>query len=296
MNVNLKSKIIRCRPLLGTYVEITVEHSDQNQAQTSIHAAFNAIERVHRWMSFHDPDSEVSKLNRSALDQGVLVSSQTYQVLKFAKELHELSDGIFDISIGSDLVGQHLLPSHKFLLGFQEYNGRTCDIQLFPNGKVRFLKPLCIDLGGIAKGFAVDQAVAVLQEQGIESGMVNAGGDMRCFGAEDFPVHVRHPKDPGLMLSLPALNNSALATSANSYDEQEWEGPICPHVHGKTRAPLRQPFSVSVNAPTCMIADALTKVILAGDQGSFMVLSRFNARAFMAYPDNKVICIEGRQA
>ena len=295
MNLSLKNEIRRCRPLLGTFVEISVKHDDVSHARKAIDAAFAAIERVHKLMSFHDPKSEVSQLNRLAMKQPVSVSFATYQVLKCARELFEFSDGAFDVTVASELVDWKLLPRHEFFGRQKNYCGRTSDIALLPDGMVRFLRKLCIDLGGIAKGFAVDKAIEALQQNGIEDGLVNAGGDLRCFGDQEFPVLVRHPKIPGRLLPLPSLKNSALATSANSWDGENLDEQICVHVHGGTRNPLRRLFSVSVNADSCMMADALTKVVLALEQKSATILAKFNATAFIVYPDNRMLCFEGKK-
>ncbi len=288
----------RCRPLLGTFVEIVVKDDnttqahharlDEPKARQAIDAAFAAIERVHTLMSFHDPDSEVSRLNRLAYNQKIFVSSETYEVLQYAKQLHELSDGVFDITIASQLIDSGLLPRHNFLKEHKNYSGTTADIELLPDGFVRFVQSMCIDLGGIAKGFAVDQAIETLKKNGIVSGLVNAGGDMRAFGQESWPVWVRHPKISGQFQPLPDLENAALATSANSYENES----ILAQIHGRTREFLRRPFSVSVRASSCVIADALTKVVMALAEQSESILSQLGAAAFIAYPDNRIVCYE----
>ena len=128
MSVCLKNEIRRCRPLLGTFVEVTVEHEDEAEAQTAIQAAFAAIERVHSLMSFHDPESEISRLNRLALHQPVIISDETYQVLQSAKNLHERSGGIFDITVAAEFMENGLLPKHAFFEKQKDYGGRAKEI------------------------------------------------------------------------------------------------------------------------------------------------------------------------
>lgn len=282
MNLSSKVETRRCRPLLGTFVEVTVTDNDAKRANAAIDTAFEAVERVQRLMSFHDPASEVSQLNRLAFHQIVSVSSLTYQVLEHAHEIYKVSDGIFDITAAS--------------LRSLQSQGNSSDILLMPGRRVRFLRPFQIDLGGIAKGFAVDQAIEVLQANGIASGLVNAGGDMRCFGEQVRDVWVRHPQTPGALMPLPSLKNAALATSANSY--QRRLGRLISasgHVHGRTRRIIRRPFSVSVRASICLLADALTKVVLAMGESAESVLNKFAATAFIVYPDNKVTCYDGKE-
>ncbi|MCR4337614.1 MAG: FAD:protein FMN transferase [Candidatus Omnitrophica bacterium] len=276
-------------------MEITVECEDGREAHHAIHVAFESIARVQTLMSFHDLGSEISELNRLAFFQNVAVSPETYEVLKRAKKLYEYTDGIFDITIAAELMDWDLLPRHSFL-SQTDFSGRTKDIELLPNRQVHFLRPLCIDLGGIAKGFAVDRAIQVLQERDMQSAIVNAGGDIRCFGNQERPIWVRDPQLAGQFLSLPALKNAALATSANSYDKLRRDSRICPHVHGQTRKPLPSPSSVSVRADSCMMADALTKVVIALGKDSGEILSHFNAVAFIAGHDGRMICYGGRQS
>ncbi len=292
MNACLRNEIRRCRPLLGTFVEVAVKHDESDQAHTAINAAFVAVERVHNLMSFHDPQSEISRLNSLATHRKISVSFETYHVLKCAKELYERTQGIFDITVASELVDNDLLPKHTFFKKEKDYYGRTNDIELLPENFVRFLRPLKIDLGGIAKGFAVDQAIDALQVNGIADGFVNAGGDIRSFGEEEYPICVRHPKTPEKLLPLVSLKNSAFATSANSY--QHRLGRIgCVHIDGRTRKFLPRPFSVSVRAQSCLMADALTKVVFALGEESASLLTEFDACAFIVWPDNKIMYFEG---
>src|SRR3989338_9162017 len=206
----------RCRPLLGTFVEVSVGSDDQGEVNAAIDAAFAAIERVHQLMSFYDAASEVSKLNRLAVSRSVTVSDETYEVLNRAQELHKCSGGIFDITVASELIRKGLLPNYVGLNRQKDNCGTTMDIELLPKGRVRFLQPLCIDLGGIAKGFAVDEGIKALRSQGVDNGFINAGGDMRGFGDHAWPICVRHPQNSGQLLPLLALKNAAFATSANS--------------------------------------------------------------------------------
>ena len=93
-------EIRRCRPYLGTFVEIGAEGADPAAVERGIDAAFAAVARVHRLMSFHDPRSDVSRINREAFPKAVTVDPWTWQVLKTAQELARESSGAFDIAVG----------------------------------------------------------------------------------------------------------------------------------------------------------------------------------------------------
>lgn len=278
----------RCHPLLGTLVEIAVEHEASPQVDAAINAAFDAVEHVDTLMSFHNSASEVSTLNRLAAYQDVQVSLETYQVLQYAKELYECSEGIFDIAVGSELADQGLLPNHAFLR--QNYSGRTGDIELSPENSVRFLRPLCIDLGGIAKGFAVDQAVKVLQRHGFENGLVNAGGDLSCFGVQEQPVMIRSASVSGEMISQPVLlRNTAVATSSVRAGSGSLRSlAAAAHVYTSSGKFLKDIKTVSVLAQKCVWADALTKIVLLGtDEIMRRCLSRHKARAWVFDSDGQ---------
>jgi thiamine biosynthesis lipoprotein len=137
-----------------------------------------------------------------------------------------------------------------------------------------------IDLGGIAKGYAVDAAVAALQTKGVQSACVNAGGDLRVLGDVPFDISVRDPRDPVAMaLSIP-IRNGALATSGAYFSRQHIDGELrSALIDGRNAAALTDEFSVSVEAPTCMIADALTKVVAATRDREHPLLARYEARA-----------------
>src|SRR6516164_241937 len=95
----VSDSIRRARPLLGTFVEIEVAAADRSKMEAAIDAAFDALAEVHRLMSFHEPDSDVSRLNRDAYIRPTRVDPRTFQVLETAVELYGLSGGVFDITM-----------------------------------------------------------------------------------------------------------------------------------------------------------------------------------------------------
>ena len=180
----------RCRPLLGTFVEITTIGLDERRVQRSVNAAFGRMERVQRLMSVHDPSSELSRVNAEALFRPVKVSGATYDVLRRGLELACASAGAFDFTVAPTLARWGLLPPHLRRRGSC---GCWEDVKLLGGRRVLFTKPLAVDLGGIAKGYAVDAAIEALLDSGVSSSLVNAGGDLRAFGSAPFIVHLRHP-------------------------------------------------------------------------------------------------------
>lgn len=272
------SEARRARPLLGTFVEITGAHRSAARRDAGIDAAFAAVERVQELMSFHDPASELSRLNRRAAKRAVTVDPWTFEVLETAARLHTATGGAFDITIAPWLVELGYLPGTPA----RRAEGTAADIELRAGRRVRFRRPLQIDLGGIAKGFAVDQAVAALRAHGITRGCVNAGGDLRVFGRRAQVVHVRHPAAPGELLPLAALRNEAMATSAVYFSRKKhhrrW---VSPFIDPKTGRACAGEVSVSVRAATCLLADALTKVLVIQGAAARSVLKEFAASALL---------------
>lgn len=267
----------RCRPLLGAYVEIAVE-SDTATAGKAIARAFDAVAEVGRLMSYHDPDSDLSLVNREACGRPVRVHPWTIRVLRAAQRIHSATRGLFDCSVAAALVRDGVLPDHGY---FAHGEGSPADI-VFSATEVRFNRPMTLDLGGIAKGFAVDRAVAALRHAGIAAGSVNAGGDMRVFGPAAYDIHLRDPADPSRLIRAGALNDGACATSA-AYFSRRVVGNrmVCDLIDPRDGASIETARSFTVLAPTCMVADALTKVAALAGSEAARLLAPFRAKALV---------------
>jgi thiamine biosynthesis lipoprotein len=238
--------IRRARPLLGTIVAIAAD-----AAPAAIEAAFAAIARVHACMSAQRADSDIGRINRDAHRHPVAVDPWTFEVLQRALELSEATAGAFDVVVPGD-------------------RARHADIVL-ESGAVRLRRPARLDVSGIAKGFAVDVAVEVLQRRGASAGSVNAGGDLRFLGDEQQVVNVRVPGQPAQSVQLPPLPYPAYATSSGEFGATLYDP--------RNGASSAMDWSVTVAATTCLMADALTKVTaLLGPVRS--LLKRFDAAAF----------------
>jgi len=156
----------RSQPWLGTLVEITARDCDDDLANRAIDAGFAAIAHVHRAMSPQIAGSDVDRINRAAVHEAVDVGESTWQVLALADDLHRRSGGLFDCAAGCAVDAPVPRPSQR-------------DLDLSQTQKVIKRRPLIIDLGGIAKGFAVDAALDAIRDTGALSGCVNAGS-MAC--------------------------------------------------------------------------------------------------------------------
>lgn len=260
----------RCQPWLGTYVEITAGGLPPAALARAVDAAFDAVRQVHGLMSFHDPASELSRLNARAATEAVAVHPWTYAVLQTALALHRLSEGLFDCAVAPELVRRGLLPGNP---DGAAAGGTLSDLQLLGGGRVSFRRPLTLDLGGIAKGFAVDRATEALALAGVPAAVVNAGGDLRVLGNAPQPVVVRDPRAPQRYLPLGELADGALATSSACFAQalvDPRDGSACGQGH-----------SYTVVAPRCEIADALTKVLAASHDPDLPCFAALDARGLI---------------
>lgn len=263
--------ITRCRPLLGTFVEISVPEGQELAAER----AFAAITHVHRRMSFHEQNSDLAKLREATPGTVVEVDEETVAVLRTAIALFRETSGLFDVGVGRNLVSNGFLPRDG-LSRLDHYCGTVADIEIVDDRHVRSHRSLLIDLGGIAKGYAVDRATEVMLEHGVSEALVNAGGDLRAFGEKDWPVSLRDA-DGEIRFMVP-VRNCAMASSSNLGNRRRIRGrEVSPHV-GYSRNSVLADSRVTVIASTCIIADALTKVALADDGLAKQIAHRFDAR------------------
>ncbi|MBH5396410.1 FAD:protein FMN transferase [Bradyrhizobium sp. CNPSo 4010] len=260
----------RARPLLGTIVEIEVDGVAQADAERAIARAFEAVSLVQRLMSFHDAGSDIGRINREAFRRPVAVHPWTARVLYHAAAFHAASNGLFDCAVGFELMRRGLLPSNDL--------DHICDgdfsaVRLLEDRSVRLTAPVAIDLGGIAKGYAVDRAIASLRAAGVRRATVNAGGDLRVMGEIDQPIHV-HVPGQGL-LQAGFLRNGAIATSSSTATVGRRGALDSPGSTTDRRA-------YSVVAASCIVADALTKILVQSGEPQHPCFARFGATAFIS--------------
>jgi thiamine biosynthesis lipoprotein len=266
----------RCRPLLGTFVEIDCDRPE------AIDSAFSAIERVHRLMSAHEPDSDLSRINRFAHIGPIDVDPWTALVIERALFWSKRSEGAFDVvRAGKVAITSGYLPRHRDQPRPDAAHWTSLELHAC---SARLLKPACVDLGGIAKGFAVDRAVDALRDAGCERGLVNAGGDLSCFGPGPWPVSVVDPLSRAAVADV-AIENGGLATSAGLRDRA---GKLSfDHLGGAGG----RWTSVSVRARTACDADALTKVVWGQGRDSVDLLAEVDATALLISADGKLDAI-----
>ena len=260
------------------------------QAAEAIQQAYAAIAKAEACLSFFLPASDVSRINETKPGQTIEVSEWTWQVLQKAVQLYRESAGAFDITIAPTLQRWGYLPRAGKTCGGRSRLGTQADLELLPNHRLHLRKAVRIDLGGIAKGFAVDRAIEALQNAGAEGGLVNAGGDLRVYGTPAATIHIRHPGSPGTLIPLTRLQNAAIATSAAYFSRKPWRGSwVTPLLNGTDRTACGQSMSVSVQAADCMTADALTKIVMALGERSAGILAAHSAIGYIATRTGEIV-------
>jgi thiamine biosynthesis lipoprotein len=241
---------------MGTFVAIEAEAPTEEIAQQSIAAAFAAISLVERLMHPFRRGSDLAALADSAPEVPLAVHPWTYQVLEFSRHLNQSSLGIFDPCVGTS-------PA------------RITDLELQAAHRIVAHRPMRIDLGGIAKGYAVDRAIDALRDAGCTAGLVNAGGDVAVFGPRIRKILCGEPHCLRFEVDL---RDGALASSDASCASRPAEHHG--YYHGANRS-LSVSGRVTVLAGRAVVADGLTKCLLAGDHAlNRTLLRKFGATAY----------------
>jgi thiamine biosynthesis lipoprotein len=221
-------------PVMGTFADLAVVHTSRRSAHRALDAACAELVRVDETMSRFRPDSDIGRLN--AADSAVRVGAPTAEVLAASLRWRRASAGQFDPCLGGSLALDGARASAE---------GR-------------------VDLGGIAKGFAVDRAVDALRRHGITQALVNAGGDLYALGASEngdpWRIGVRDPHDPRRITTTLEVADRAVATSGDYLQPGHLIDP-------RTGRPYAGPrHSLTIAAATCMDADAAATALfgLAG--------------------------------
>lgn len=268
---------------MTTPVTLELWADDGKQAEILWQSVFAEFTRVDEVMSRYREDSQLSRVNREAADQPVAVSESLFEVLARSLEISTLSGGAFDISFASvgylyDFREGRQPDDDAVRDGLAHINFR--DVVLDKNDStVRFRKPgLMLDLGGIAKGYAVDRGIRVLEQAGIRHARLSAGGDMRLLGdrrGRPWMVGVRDPRNRDRQAVVIPLSDTAISTSGD-YERFfiDDEGRRVHHILSpSTGRPAGEVQSVTILGDEAMTTDALSTAVfvLGAEQGLALI-------------------------
>ncbi len=276
---NEVSPIARAWPVMGTI--LTIKTWNSTTSETVIENARKVVFDIDEKMSTYKKESEISKINQQS-GNGIYksVSPETLEVIKRALKIGKESGGRFDIAIGP------LISLWKFFTPWQgeevnlppeneikkaRQNSRLEYIEL--NGeKIRLNKMgAMMDLGGIAKGYALDQAAAVLEREKATSALIDLGGQVRFVGKDpeggDWHIAIRHPREENEFIATISVPNGSISTSGDSDRYFIHKGVRYSHIIDPTTGyPVQGTLSVTVWAPTGIDADAWsTALFVAGE-------------------------------
>ncbi|WP_100642610.1 FAD:protein FMN transferase [Alteromonas facilis] len=256
--------------IMGTNIEVQVWADSPELGHQAIIAVFAEMERINQLMSPYIESSELSHLNRLAGQQSVVISEELFGLLETSRRFSELSHGAFDITFAS--VGflydyrQRVKPTQSELERLTSLIDYRL-VELEPSARsVRFAHPdVKIDLGGIAKGHAVDNAIDILHAMGIEHALVTAGGDTKLLGdrhGRDWIVGIRDPRNPDKQAVVLPLSNTAMSTSGDYERYFEEEGVRYHHILSpKTGKSVSNVQSVSIISDSATRNDALSTAV-----------------------------------
>jgi thiamine biosynthesis lipoprotein len=270
--------------LMGTQVSVELWAEDSATGQRLIGQVLAEIQRLDLMMNPWNPRSELARINREAADGAVITTPEIVEVIDRALYYSRLSNGAFDISFAS--VGQHYdyreqtAPDEQTILRDREnvdYRAIELDVT---NRSIRFVRPgMQIDLGGIAKGYAVDRGIALLESAGIVAAVISAGGDSRILGdLGDRPrtIGIRHPRRDDEYAVLIPLADTAISTSGDYERFFIRDGVRIHHILDPDTGHSAQGLqSASILSPLAIDSDALstTTFVLGVERGLELINS-----------------------
>ena len=265
----------RSLPVMGTTAELAVMHRDERYAQLAMTAALQALQRVESSMTRFDAASDIGRANAAAGHRRVHVSAETALVVERALQWASATEGGFDPAIARvvdlwDVKHRSTPPQPaavQRLAGRRFY--RHIDVDVTAAGASIYIgdPEAALDLGGIAAGYGVDRAVAVLREWGIRSAYVNVGGDIFALGSaadgEPWQVGVRSPDDASQLLATIPLEDGAIATTGDYEQGYDFGRRRYHHVMDPQLAEPRLTalHTVTVVAGSCIDADAASTAV-----------------------------------
>jgi FAD:protein FMN transferase len=261
--------------LMGNRFQLSAVGDDEIQANDCIDAAISEIQRIEKLLTTYSEESETALINRNAGIEPVIVSEETFQIIKRSTRISQITQGAFDITYGSvdkrswnfdtnlsKLPDKTTAKKMAFLINYKNIimDEERLSVMLKEKG-------MRIGFGGIGKGYAADMAKEVMRRKGVDSGIVNASGDMTTWGVQlngqPWTIGIADPNAKGQIFSYINITDMAVATSGNYEKYVMINGQKYSHtINPKTGLPIRGIKSVTIISPHAEIADAMATPLM----------------------------------
>ena len=273
--------------LMGTDVTITVVSLNEKQAYNAIDLAFAEMKTIESVMSIYNPESDLSNLNAFAQNNTNLfmkIDPQLYYVIEESIKVAEQTDGAFDITV-NPILELWSTASKTKVFPTPEQISETLELVgskhlWLSRESVAFKRPnMSINLGGIAKGYAVDRAIIILKSEGIQSALVDAGGDIRTFGTKPnkipWTLALQNPRDQTDYITIIESEDLAVVTSGDYERYFDLENTRVTHIADpRSGYSAKGTMSVTIISQNVTFADALaTGIFVLGKDGLNIVES-----------------------
>jgi thiamine biosynthesis lipoprotein len=292
---------------MGTRIHVELWAGTRAAGEADIDAVMREMRRIDFAMSTYKPTSEVSRVNARAARAPLRISRELFDLLGTAVEYSRITEGAFDITYAS--VGfmydfhRRLKPTEAQIeAALPAVNYRN--LELDPKRRtIHFTRDgVRIDLGGIAKGYAVDRGIAILQARGIRHALVSAGGDSRIIGdrfGKPWIVGIRHPDHKEQVIARIPLVDTAISTSGD-YERYFDENGVRYHhiIDPATGRPASKVRSATILAPTATRTDGLSKTaFVLGPEAALQIYDGLeDVDAILVAPDGRVLYSKGLEA
>jgi len=261
------------RPVMGTFARSICVADDEKTAKLGNKAAYKKLVAIDKMMSDYLEESQLSKVNNNAFTEPVKVDDELFHVISKSIEYSQMSEGAFDITIGPVVDLWHKAeeskqkPTSAQIAAAKSKVGYEKLILDPVNKTVKFnVEGMRLDLGAIAKGYAIDQAIEAMKQTGATGGMIDAGGDIRCFGKPakktKWAIGLQSPDEDSELLMVIELGNKSIATSGDYQRFVILDGQKYSHIMEPAKAKSTKGLtSVTVVAEKAIDSDALATTV-----------------------------------
>jgi len=289
--------------LMGNSFEITVVADDEYWAEECINDAINEIKRIEKLLTTFDDDSQTNRINRMAGVESVTVDREVFELIQRSIRISDITQGAFDITYGSidkslwnfdktmtSLPDKETARSMVHLVNYKNIllDDKECSVMLTEKG-------MRIGFGGIGKGYAAEMAKNLLKKKGVQSGLVNASGDLTAWGLQankkPWTIGIVNPDDANHVFSYLSISDMAVATSGNYEKYILIDGKKYSHtINPRTGLPVTGIKSVTIITANAEIADAMaTPVTIMGIQAGLHLINQMKNIECIIIDDNNKI-------